>query len=122
MLDWIRNALGLLDAVPAPVWAVLAAWLVSWGMTQRIKFLIPARWPSEARQWTVRTVAFVIAVMVALAVYPGRPGLILAIVAGLWSPAAYAVAQWGIRRKWPSLADALSQDVRGGERLPREKA
>lgn len=106
-------ALRVADTFPPWALAMLLGWLVSIGVTQPLKFVMPLAWPAETRARVAWVVAFGSAFGTTLYLYQNPLGIILAVIVGLWSPTAYAILVAFLRHRWPWAADVLSGDVRG---------
>lgn len=120
MADTIGGFLSMLENVPRPVWAIVAGILVSWGVTQRVKFLIDpnlARWRRHA---LVQRLAFLAAAATTLLVWSVHPnglraswdGVVAAVIVGLCAPLLWWVVIRLVGKRFPELRDRLSQDVR----------
>ena len=98
-----------------PPWAIagLAGWLVSWGVVQGVKFLFPVSWEPLLRKEAAQLMATGTAFITTLVIMPTYGGLLVALIAGLWSPISYAILMGVLFRYVPWLADILSGDVRG---------
>lgn len=108
-----------------PPWvsAVLLAWLLSWGATQSLKFFIPIKWDQHSRREAAQAIAFFSAFVTVMVMMPLKlwATVALAFAVGFWAPISFALLMAFIRKRWPYLADILSQDVRGvlfGDRAP----
>jgi len=100
--------------VPRQAWAPIVGTLIAWGLTQRLKFLIPRGWTKEARELSTQTLGFVTGFLgTALVWGPTNPmGWIVGFVVGLWCPALWNLGMYFIGRKWPNLRRRLSQNRR----------
>lgn len=113
--DFLLHAL---DGMPEWLAAVLVGWLISAGVTQTVKFLVPLSVFHGYREQLTRVIAIVTAAIPAglafdfLGGHPPAAGMWVALGAGLWSPLAFAILQAILKRYAPWLADVLSQDVR----------
>lgn len=101
-----------------PPWliAVVLGWLVSWALTQHLKFLLPMAIPSELRHWLTRLIGLAIAMVTVLALEPypdAALNFVLALAVGLWAPTSAALLMAWLKRRHPWIADVLSQDLRG---------
>lgn len=106
-----------------PLWAqaFLIGWILSIGVTQTLKFMLPIdKLPVAWREVAARWVAFITAAAPAGAWMATGDGgeLAIAFVAigtGAWSPIAYALTIGLLRRspKTDWIADILSGDKRG---------
>ena len=117
MIEALFAAIAHILALPQPVLAMLAGTLISWGVTQRLKFMLPGRWSGRAREVGTQALAFVVGFLSTLILFPYSvfPAAAFAgLVVGLWSPALWNVLMLVIGWKWPSLRDTLSQNVRPG--------
>lgn len=115
MIDAIFRALSQVVALPQPVLAMLAGTLIAWGVTQRLKFAIPAEWSAKAREVATQSLAFLTGFLATFALFPYTnfpASLVAAFVVGLWSPALWNVSMLLIGWKWPTLRDTLSQAKR----------
>lgn len=115
MIDAIFAAITKIVALPQPVLAMLAGTLIAWGVTQRLKFLLPARWSAKAREVGTQALAFVIGFAATFALFPYSnlpASAFAALVVGLWSPALWNILMLVIGWKWPTLRDTLSQNIR----------
>jgi hypothetical protein len=99
----------------APPWLVawIVGWLGSWGVVQAIKFWMPLRWEPILRKEAAQVMACGSAAGFALVMLPTFQGVLVAIIAGLWSPISYAFMMRFVSHFWPWLGDVLSGDVRG---------
>jgi len=112
-----------------PIWLVtaLVSWLVSTGLTQGLKFMIPFQLSADIRHRLSQLLAFAVAIGAAYAVWPTLHGLLVGLIMGLWSPWVFEVALRWASGKWPVVGDVLSQDVRrvvtptGAKRVVRSK-
>lgn len=126
-LDWLYGH-------EREIMAIVAGLLAAWGVTQRVKFLVPSHWSYHAREVATQGLAFIIGSMstfliwnsaVAVSEDPcGQASTQLAInaaiaglIVGLASPAIWNIFTLVVGFKWPWMKDALSQDVRKGVRL-----
>ena len=112
IINAIAHALSVLQVVPREVWAVVAGTVISWGVTQRAKFLIPFELSSDVRHRATQLLAFGVALTVTFAMWPRLDGALAGLAVGLWSPWSYGFAMRWIGRRWPRTRDRLSQDVR----------
>lgn len=122
MIDMLVRSVASLASLPPEVIAMAAGTLASWGITQRTKFWLPARWSSKARELATQTTAFVVGFGTVFALFPSgppftwmsqnMPGLVAALIVGLWSPALWNVAMFFAGLRWPGLRERLSQDNR----------
>lgn len=100
-----------------PPWlsALLLAWAVSWGCTQALKFFLPIRWDVHTRREMAQLLAFLTAFLTVatLKPLPLAGTLALAFATAFWSPISFALLMAFLRKRWPYLADVLTQDVRG---------
>lgn len=101
--------------VPREAWAPVVGTLIAWGLTQRLKFLLPPTWSRHARELGTQAIGFTTGfVATALVWGPKEPlGWITGFVVGLWSPALWNVSMFLIGKRWPRLRKHLSQDKRG---------
>lgn len=107
---------------PREIMALLAGLCVSWGLTQRLKFLVPETWSYHAREVNTQLMAFMLgfastALVWALAADGSRrwtDAMVAGLVIGLIAPALWSVLMLIIGWKFPALKDAFSQDVRKG--------
>lgn len=121
--DIWRTALQLIDTTPPWLAAIVIGWVISIGITQSVKFVVPVRdelgerWDVQ-REAVTRLIAFLSGFTPAVA-YGLTEGLgmvvsiLCGVIAGVWSPVAFALLQRVLRRWWPWAADVLSSDVRG---------
>lgn len=114
---------GAFNETPAWLGAMLLGWLLSWGATQTLKFFIPVKWEMRTRRELAQGLAFFTAfvTVMVMAPMPLWKTVALACATGFWSPISFALLMAFIRKRWPYLADILTQDVRGvlfGERAP----
>lgn len=109
MIDLTFDAITAITRLPPEVLAISAGTLISWGLTQRVKPLVPADWSTHARELSVQTLAFVFGALATWTLFPtGLPGsAIAALVVGLWSPALWSISTYLIGLKWPALKDKL---------------
>lgn len=122
MIDTLVNTLAALTKLPPEVLAIAAGTLASWGITQRAKFWLPARWSSKARELATQATAFAAGFAAVFALFPAGPpldwftqnvmGLVAALIVGLWSPALWNIAMFFVGLRWPLLRERLSQDNR----------
>ena len=115
MIDAVFAALAKVVALPQPVLAMLAGTFIAWGVTQRLKFLLPTSWSAKAREVSTQAIAFATGMAATFALFPYSnfpASLFAAFVVGLWSPALWNVLMLVIGWKWPTLRDTLSQNVR----------
>src|SRR5690606_34554450 len=94
VIDTILAAVTAVTTLPPEVLAISAGTLTSWGVTQRLKPLIPARWSGHARELATQSTAFATGAAATWLLFPtGLPGsAIAALVVGLWSPALWSIA------------------------------
>lgn len=112
MIEVIENILRIMESVPLGVWAILAGTGISWGVTQRAKFLIPFHFAFITRHLLTQTIAFVLGWGTCWALWPTFPGFVAAVLVGIWSPWSYNLFMRWIAFKWPALRESMSQDVR----------
>jgi hypothetical protein len=112
IINAIAHALSVLQTIPREVWAVIAGTSISWGVTQRAKFLIPFDMSSDARHRTSQLMAFLIALAVTFVLWPTIEGALAGFAVGLWSPWSYGFAMRWIGQRWPRTRAKMSQDVR----------
>lgn len=122
MIEMLVRSVASLASLPPEVIAMAAGTFAAWGITQRAKFWIPARWSMAARKLTTEVVAFVTGFATVLALFPSGPptswldqnlvGLIAALIVGLWSPALWNIAMFFVGLRWPVLRERLSQENR----------
>lgn len=105
--------LHVFSTVPPWLVACLLGWVMSFTVTQPLKFLLPLNWHPEHREEIAQLVAFVTGLAVTWYLLRTPVGLLLGIVVGVWSPLAYFLTILLIERRFPWLADLLSGDVRG---------
>lgn len=115
MIDWIDHALRMIDAElgqPTAVRALLAGFVVSWGLTQLLKYLPHLRAYSDVQfRWAVRTLAFMLGALPTFLLWPGNElwaGAIMAVLVGILAPVVYTVTFRAARHFWPWLADSVS--------------
>lgn len=117
MIDVIVQAIADLASLPPGVIAMAAGTLASWGVTQRAKFLIPARWSPKARELTTQAIAFAAGILATSALFPAGPwmvGAVAGLLVGLWSPALWNIGMFFVGLRWPALRERLSQENRDG--------
>lgn len=109
MIDSILATLTAITTLPPEVLAISGGTLISWGVTQRVKFWVPLRWSYHARELATQGASFVTGAAATWLLFPsGLPGsAIAALVVGLWSPALWSIATYLIGLKWPALKDKL---------------
>lgn len=108
---------GLLSSaaqVPRQAWAPIVGTLIAWGLTQRLKFLVPRGWTKEARELSAQSLGFATGFIgTALVWGPWNPlGWIAGFVVGLWSPALWNLLMFLVGKRWPKLRRRLSQERR----------
>lgn len=116
----LQQLINWLYAHQREIIAICAGILISWGMTQRIKFAIPKKWSRHAREVATQSLAFLFGMVATIAVWPphrGSDSIVAGLVVGLVSPAAWNIGTLIIGFKWPWLKPVLSQNVRKGEKL-----
>lgn len=121
LMDWWRAGLNVLETMPAWLAAFLVGWVISVGLTQPAKFMIPRDWPPDDREELSRLIAFFSAMLPAGVYYANANGTSYAhlwmvmLGAGLWSPIAFALLIAFLRRggRESLIADVLSGDKRG---------
>lgn len=111
------NTINAWLGIQLPPWlvAMVMAVLISWGGTQPLKFLLPLAIPAAARHWATRLIAFTIAAYIVVLLKPAGPELtfVLAMFAGLFSPLIAAIFMAWLKKRYPWVADVITQDVRG---------
>lgn len=115
MIDYIIGLIQQMVDLPRPAIAMIAGTLGSWGVTQRIKFLIPADWQPKVRELYTQALAFLGGFFLTLVLFPWSTqpeATVAALIVGLWSPAWWNIGTTLIRMKWPAIADKLSQENR----------
>lgn len=120
MIETWLNLLKEAAALPREVWAPILGLLSAWGLTQRLKFLLPARWSPKAREVSTQGLAFLTGWIVTGLVFPPLPmvggpnplGWIIGFVVGLAAPAIWNVGMLVVGWWKPDLAKLLSQNVR----------
>jgi hypothetical protein len=111
-LDSFLELLKSAADVPRQAWAPLAGTLMAWGLTQRLKWLLPAKVDPKVREVATQSFAFAIGLVSTALVWGGGIGWLVGLVVGLWSPALWNVLMLVVGWWKPSLRDALSQDIR----------
>lgn len=103
---------------PREIVALVAGTLISWGLTQRLKFFVPFDWSYHAREVATQAISFALGMLATVLLWPelGAAALVGGIVVGLWSPALWSVLMLAVGWWKPGLKEALSQDVREGVR------
>ena len=115
MIQSILDTIARISGLPQPVLAIFAGTLASWGITQRLKTMIPARWSAKAREVSTQAIAFAVGFLATFALFPATnfpASFFAALIVGLWSPALWNVLMLVIGWKWPDLRDALSNPRR----------
>jgi hypothetical protein len=114
MLNSVLNYLTQIAAMPRPVWAVIGGLLISWAITLRVKFWVPAKWSAHSREVSVQALGFVSAFLSTYLLWATSTvdALIAALIVGLLSPALWNILMLVIGWWKPGLRDALSQNVR----------
>ena len=114
MIDSFFKLLAQAAELPREVWAPMLGLLSAWALTQRLKFLLPLRWETKAREVATQAIAFVLGTAITAAVYgASRPfawlvGVVVGLVAPLvWNAGMLVLGWWK-----PELAKTLSQNVR----------
>jgi hypothetical protein len=109
MIDTILAYLTKVMALPRPFWAVSAGLLISFGITYRLKNLVPANWSAHARDVAIQTMAFAIGFCATYLVWgpPPSDALVAAFTVGLLSPALWNVLLLVIGWWKPELRDVL---------------
>lgn len=100
--------------LPRQLWAPLLGLLAAWGLTQRLKFLLPSSWSPKAREVSTQSLAFVIGwITTGLVWGPHDPlGWTVGFAAGLAAPAIWNVGMLVLGWWKPELAKLLSQNIR----------
>ena len=110
-LDGIFGLLVQAAEVPRQAWAPVVGTLAAWGLTQRLKWALPASLSPKAREVSTQALAFAIG-WVATGLIWGTPlGWLVGFVVGLWSPALWNVLMLFLGWWKPGLAQALSKRV-----------
>lgn len=102
------------------VLAIVAGILIAWGLTQRVKYIIPSTWSYHAREVSTQLLAFLFGMWATIAIWPKERGwdpVIAGLIVGLLSPALWSAFTLFIGFKWPEFKTKLSQNVRNGEKL-----
>lgn len=115
MIDWIDHMLRLIDAElgqPTAVRALLAGFVVSWGLTQLLKYLPHLRAYSDRQfRWAVRVLAFLLGALPTFLLWPEhdlQTGALMALVVGVLAPTVYTVVVRAAVHWWPWLDDKVS--------------
>lgn len=122
MIETLWNILSAaFKETPPWVGAILFGWFFSWGVTQSVKFFIPLGWTPDTRKVVAQALGFVSAASVVVLLKPlAWPAtILLSTMVGFWSPLSWALLVAVVRKRWPFIADVLTQDTRGvlfGER------
>lgn len=110
--DSILELLKSAAEVPRQAWAPLIGTLVSWGATQRLKWMLPSRMSPKAREVSTQAIAFVVGWVGTGLAWGGPLGWLVGFVVGLWSPALWNVLMLVLGWWKPGLPKALSQSVK----------
>lgn len=107
----------LLIANPRALAACLAGLLMSFGITQRIKFYLPAKWSAKSREVATQLLAFVLGTGATLALWDrttagAYDSIVAALIVGLLAPAVWNVAMLTLSWWRPELPKAFSQGDR----------
>lgn len=114
MIEKFLDTLVTLSQLPREVWAPILGLLAAWGLTQRLKFLLPERWSAKAREVSTQALAFFVGMVVTAAMYGviNPVGWVVGFVVGLASPAIWNIGMLFVGWWKPDLAKLLSQNVR----------
>lgn len=114
MIETWLNLLKEFAALPREVWAPILGLLSAWGLTQRLKFLLPERWSPKAREVSTQTTAFLIGWVVTAFTWDLFNPLawVVGFAVGLAAPAIWNVGMLVLGWWKPDLAKLLSQNVR----------
>lgn len=120
MIEKFLDLLVTASQLPREVWAPILGLLAAWGLTQRLKFLLPDRWSAKAREVSTQGIAFLVGMVVTGLVFPPLPmvggpnplGWIIGFVVGLAAPAIWNIGMLFVGWWKPDLAKLLSQNAR----------
>ena len=113
----IEKILALLQSaadLPRQAWAPILGLLTAWGLTQRLKFLLPAGWSPKAREVATQGTAFAIGMVITAITWGANNPLawVAGFVVGLAAPAIWNIGMLVLGWWKPDLAKLLSQNVR----------
>ena len=111
MIDALLDSLSKVSEVPRPVWAITAGLFAGFGVTQRLRRLLPDVWDDKTHEVATQALVFVVAFAVTFLSWgnTGNDAIVGALVAGLITPAAWNVLLAVIGWWKPDLRDALMQ-------------
>ncbi|WNH52446.1 hypothetical protein [Stenotrophomonas oahuensis] len=109
MLSEITSALSKVNEVPREVWSVAAGILAGFGLTQRIRRLLPDKWDDKSHEVATQAVVFLVAFSVTFATWGGKDAdaNVAALVTALVTPALWNAFLAGLGWWKPALRDAL---------------
>ena len=106
--------LKVVQTAPIQLWAIVLGNLISWGLSLRIKTMLPKKIKvfkfMVNRKWFVDILGFLIAFVVIWLLWPGKIGIIVAIAVGLWSPFSFRLFLAALEKKFPKTREALSPE------------
>lgn len=109
-LSWVSGINAFLDT-PSPARAVAFGWLMSWGLTQIIKFLpIMRRFPDDVARTVTQIIAFLLAFIPTFMLWPGDTNikLIASLLVAAWAPTAYSKVTTVLYHFMPFLEKKMS--------------
>lgn len=111
MLHAIFDSLSKVGEIPRPVWAIAAGLFAGFGVTQRLRKLLPDVWDDKTHEVATQALVFVVAFIVTFLSWgtTGNDAIVGALVSGLITPAAWNVLLAVIGWYKPDLRDALMQ-------------
>lgn len=111
-MDILKGIVGLLDQVPLMAWAIIAGTVLSWGITQRIKHMIPSWCTDKARARLTELLAFTIGMGATWLLVQNTAGVVAGFAVGVWAPMSWKLFMT-ILGKWkPEWREALSGDTK----------
>jgi hypothetical protein len=115
-MESLLSALERLTALPIQLWAIVAGTLASFGITQKLKFAVPAKWSAHAREIASQGVSFVSGFASTYLLWAGltwdAAAFVVSLVVGLWSPALWNLGMYALGKYKPEWKEALSQQNR----------
>lgn len=114
ILQWFDGLMKIVNTAPIQLWALVLGLLMSWGVTQRAKFLIPPMKNQERRNYIAQAMAFVVGFATTWALWPDRYGFVCALIIGLFSPLTYKLFMTWLAKRFPRTRRVLSLDYPDG--------
>lgn len=114
IISWFDGMMHIIATAPLQLWAIVLGTLISWGFTQKTKFLIPESYTREKRHRLAQCIAFLSGFTTTWALWQDRYGFIVAMLVGMFSPFTYRIVMSWMANKFPDTRKILSMDYPDG--------